>query len=79
MAVRDVIARAIAGERTAQALTQADLAARAGVSPGILARIEAGTREVTLDELLRLAQALDVTGSDLLRKASPHDRARFGL
>lgn len=79
MAVREVLARAIAAERVAQGWTQEHLAERAGMSAGIIARIETGAREVSIDELLTLARVLETTGDHLLRRADKEDRARFGL
>lgn len=39
-------------------ITQAALAARAGLSPGYVAQLEAGRRRPTLDVIQRLAQAM---------------------
>jgi DNA-binding XRE family transcriptional regulator len=46
--------------------TQADLAARAGVSQPFLAQIEAGKRRGTVAVLARIAQALSVRIDDLV-------------
>ena len=47
--------------RKAQALTQADLAERAGVARSWLARVEAGHRGAELETLLRLLDALGLS------------------
>jgi len=52
--------------RTARKLTQEQLAYRAGVSVGTIARIERGATRPTLETLERLARALDVSVADLL-------------
>lgn len=57
--------------RRTQGLTQAELAARAGVARSWLARVEAGHRGAELEPMLRLLAALDL--SLTLR---PTDQAR---
>jgi DNA-binding XRE family transcriptional regulator len=47
-------------------LTQAVLAARAGLSRAYLAQLEAGSREPSLAALRRLAAALDLLADDLI-------------
>ncbi len=44
--------------RTWRGLTQRQLAERCGLHPSVLSRIESGKREATLDEVVRLAEAL---------------------
>ena len=53
-------------ERRAQALTQEDLAKRAGVSVATLTRIEQGQVEPHVSTLRRLADALGVEPRDLM-------------
>ena len=66
----NVTGRQIAKVRTAKGLSQAGLAGkcqRAGwdISRGTLAKVEAGVRCVSAPALLLLAQALEVSVSDL--------------
>lgn len=53
-------------------LTQRQLAARAGVSPSTVARVERGRMEPTLDLLLRL---VDACGLDLRMRLTEIDHA----
>lgn len=53
-------------------LTQRELAARAGISPSTVARIERGRMEPTLDLLLRLVEAC---GFDLRMRLTTIDHA----
>lgn len=57
--------------RQAQAITQADLARRAGVARSWLARVEAGHRGAELEPLLRLLDALGMTMT-LTAPPGPH-------
>ena len=52
--------------RTSRALTQAELAARAGVRRSTIARLEGG-QEARMPTLRRLARALGVEPSELMR------------
>ena len=52
--------------RTSRALTQAELAERAGVRRSTIARLEGG-REARMHTLSRLAKALGVEPAELLR------------
>ena len=47
-------------------LTQERLAERIGISPTHLSNIETGTTRVSLSTIIRIANALSVTGDDLL-------------
>jgi transcriptional regulator with XRE-family HTH domain len=58
--LRREIARVLIAEREAAGLSQADLAARAGVSAATLARIERGTHAPSLDMAEKLFTALGV-------------------
>jgi transcriptional regulator with XRE-family HTH domain len=49
-------------------LTQEQLAKKAGVSHGYLARLEIGMHDPSLGTLLKLAKALEVTVAELLSK-----------
>jgi transcriptional regulator with XRE-family HTH domain len=53
--------------RQARGLTQAQLAAKAGLSREYLARLETARQDPTLTTLEKLAKALKVTAGDLLR------------
>jgi transcriptional regulator with XRE-family HTH domain len=61
-----VVAHRIAVIRRAQGLTQEDLAERLQTAPRNVQRIEAG-QNLTLRTLERIARALDVEPSELLR------------
>src|SRR5690606_12432529 len=52
--------------RTARNLTQTELGRLAGVSPSAISQAEAGRRGLSLDTLLTLAQAMNVSIDDLL-------------
>lgn len=52
--------------REGQHLSQAQLANRVGITPQFIADIERGPRGATLEMLAAIAEALDVTISDLL-------------
>ncbi|MDB5093164.1 MAG: hypothetical protein JWO85_1265 [Candidatus Eremiobacteraeota bacterium] len=56
----------VRARREALALTQAALAARAGISRPSVANVEAGRQNVGLRQLVSLAQALDVELASLL-------------
>jgi transcriptional regulator with XRE-family HTH domain len=54
-------------QREARGLTQRDLAAKAGVTPGYVAQLELGVRKnPSLPVLKRLAKALGVPVTELL-------------
>lgn len=57
--------------RRDKGLTQEALCERAGISLDSVNRIEGGSRVPTLDTLERIARALDVSPSDLLRTTKP--------
>lgn len=52
--------------REHRGLSRADLAAKAGLTPGHIGHLETGRRHGTPDTLRRLATALDVTIDDLV-------------
>jgi transcriptional regulator with XRE-family HTH domain len=54
------LARHIRSHRTAQKLSQRELAERAGTSHSAISRIESGRHRITVDTLQRIAQALGV-------------------
>lgn len=52
--------------RKKRGMTQEQLAERAGVSPSYLGHIERGTRIASINTIVELCTALDVTPNDLL-------------
>lgn len=80
----EVLASNVRKRRALAELTQDDLGRRmAGLghewSAGIVGFVERGDRAVTVDELVGLALAFDVTPSDLLDPAGPDRRGRSNL
>src|SRR4051812_40534158 len=65
------IARHLRALRGARGWSLATLAARAGLSKTIVAKIESGDGNPSLETLLRLAGALDITIGSLLRAERP--------
>lgn len=59
--------------RTSRRLTQAQLAAAVGISKRGVIRIEGGKTSLTVDVLGRLADALGVRPSELLRLAEDQE------
>jgi transcriptional regulator with XRE-family HTH domain len=55
------LGRAIAGARSANGLTQQQLAEEAAVDRSYLARLEAGASKLVLERALRLLRRLDAT------------------
>jgi transcriptional regulator with XRE-family HTH domain len=60
---------ALRDERKRSALTQAQLAARAGMPQSVVSRLERGGREPRLSTMVRLAQALGITTAELVERA----------
>lgn len=58
--------RAVAARRKELALTQADLAARIGLSRGSVAHIERGSQKVFLHQVIEIAAALELPSARLL-------------
>jgi transcriptional regulator with XRE-family HTH domain len=67
MAPREKIAMRIKALREQQKISQEELAARAGVSRGYLARLETGRHDPTITMLEKLAKALKVPIGRLLK------------
>lgn len=72
----DALAAQIRAERAASGMTQAELIARAGMSRSTYLRIEAGTRVPDVTDLARIAFALGLPLSTLIRRAE--DRLTAG-
>lgn len=77
------LARGMAGIRQQLGLTQHELAAVAGVTPSAISQAEAGTRGLSLDTVVTIADRLDVSvdrllGASVARsyRLARHDRAR---
>lgn len=60
MIIREYIGKRIAELRKEKELSQVDLALKAGLDKGHIARIELGRYSVGLDTLQKIADALDV-------------------
>lgn len=66
-------------ERAVRKWRQIDLAVRLGVSQRVVSEIEAGTRRVSLGEIIQLCRIFEIPLSELLRGIDPEDRAALGL
>jgi transcriptional regulator with XRE-family HTH domain len=67
--IRERFGLAVKAGREALGLTQEELADRAGIHRTYLSDVERGSRNVSLLNIERLASALDLEASDLLRRA----------
>ncbi len=61
----------VAKIRKAAGLTQAELGERSNLSQRLISNIECGQREGTIDTLIKIARALDVTVTQLTGEADP--------
>ncbi len=61
----------IAAQRKERGLTQRGLADAIGIDPASMSRVETGRRAVSVGELVKLADVLDVRVEDLLAHAKP--------
>ena len=68
------VVRLLCAERIRRELSMNRLAEKAGLSQSMISLLERGMRSPTLDTLLRVAIALDVDLSELLKKASKHTK-----
>lgn len=64
-----MLGRAIAAARSALGMKRRDLAARAGVSYPYLSELENGTKQGSTQKIAQIAEALGMTGSQLLGHA----------
>lgn len=61
--------------RKKRGLTQEQLAERVGVSSSFLGHIERGSRAASLETLMRLCRALEITPNDLLAEGAAVESA----
>jgi transcriptional regulator with XRE-family HTH domain len=73
-AIYKAFGRAVATRRRKLELTQAELAARVGMSRASVANIESGRQSVLLHHVYGLAEALDITKVSDLLPAKPSNR-----
>jgi transcriptional regulator with XRE-family HTH domain len=66
---RTLIARNLKGLRKAHELTQEELAERADLHVNYIGGIERGERNVSIDNIQKLAQAFGITMSELLSES----------
>ena len=64
-----VIARLLNDERLQKGVTQAELAESTGISQSQISKQLRGTRDINIDELSAIADALDISLIELIRKA----------
>jgi transcriptional regulator with XRE-family HTH domain len=67
--IRERFGLAVKAGREALGLTQEELAERAGIHRTYLSDVERGSRNVSLLNIERLASALELKASELLRRA----------
>jgi transcriptional regulator with XRE-family HTH domain len=77
--MRASLAKAIASERTRQDLTQQQLADKLGWSRRIISEIELRKRQVRVDELPEICEALNCGLMDLLSRSSRADARKLRL
>ena len=68
----------VAKIRKAAGLTQAELGERSGLSQRLISNIECGQREGTIDTLLKIAKALEVTVTYLTGERAQEERQDSG-
>lgn len=64
-----VIARLLNDERLQKGVTQAELSESTGISQSQISKQMRGTRDINIDELSAIADALDISLVELIRKA----------
>lgn len=69
--VRAALAGNLGRRRLARGLSLRELSAATGVSKGLLSQIERAEANPTVDVLVRIAEALDTSCTDLLRRPLP--------
>lgn len=71
------IGRQIRAARLRRKMTQAQLAEAADLSVPYISHVERGKKRVSLDALLRISQAVDVTVDQLLSGTQPQDKDAY--
>ncbi len=71
------IGQQIRAARLRRKMTQAQLAEAADLSVPYISHVERGKKRVSLDALLRISRALDVTVDQLLAGTQPQDKAAY--
>lgn len=64
-----VVARLLNDERLHKSVTQAELAESTGISQSQISKQMRGTRDINIDELSAITDALDISLVELIRKA----------
>jgi transcriptional regulator with XRE-family HTH domain len=67
---RDALGRTVRLRRRELVLSQEELAARAGLDQAYISHVEAARRNISVDNLVRLAAALDMSVAALFEKRS---------
>ena len=67
ISARQKFAQGVRTERRAQGLSQEQLAERAGMHPAYIGGVERGERNISVDNMERIAAVLRVPLADLLR------------
>lgn len=65
--------RKVRDKRGEKGLSQEALADAAGLDRSYLGSVERGERNIALKNIVKIAQALDMTASDLLKDISAHE------
>ncbi len=68
----EIFGRNVRAARTKKKWTQEDLAAKTGLAPAQISRIERGAREIRLTTLVRLLTALEAGPEALMIGLYPH-------
>jgi len=66
MTIQELIGKRLRAVRVSLGLTQSGLAERTGLGDGTISRMERGVRGITLENLYRIAEALNVPLDSLL-------------
>ena len=69
IAICSEVAKLLKAHRERHQLSMTALAAKAGLSQQMISYVERGTRNPTLDTLLRITQALDIPLGPIIAKA----------
>lgn len=67
--VQSLIGQAIRNERTRKGLSQEDLAFKCGLHRTYIGSVERGERNISIVNLVKIAEALGVTAKDLMGEA----------